>query len=60
MLATYPALGHLALSEFKDVVIGSVLLGGPSSSPNKLRLLLADDSFLDIWLTLRVTTPFAG
>jgi hypothetical protein len=51
MLATYQALAHLALDEFKDVVVGSTLLGGTPSSPNKLRLLLEDASFIDIWLT---------
>jgi hypothetical protein len=33
------------------VVADSTLLGGTPSSPNKLRLLLADASFIDIWLT---------
>jgi hypothetical protein len=51
MLATYQALAHLALDEFKDVVADSTLLGGTPSSPNKLRLLLVDASFIDIWLT---------
>jgi hypothetical protein len=51
MLATYQALAHIALDEFKDVVVDSTLLGGTPSSPNKLRLLLVDSSFIDVWLT---------
>ena len=51
MLATYQALAHLALDEFKDVVVDSTLLGGTPASPNKLRLVRADASSIDIWLT---------
>jgi hypothetical protein len=51
MLVTYQALARLALDEFKDVVTGTIFVGGTPASPNKLRLRLTDGSFLDVWLS---------
>ena len=51
MLVTYRALARLALDEFKDIVTGTTFVGGTPASPNKLRLMLTDGSFLDIWLS---------
>ena len=51
MLATYQALSRIALSEFADIVVDTVLVGGTSLSPNKLRLVLVDRSYLDVWLS---------
>lgn len=51
MLAIYQSLAHIALTEFKDVVASTALIGGTPASPNKLRLMLSDESFLDIWLS---------
>ena len=51
MLAIYRALASLALDEFGDVVTGASFMGGTQASPNKLRLTLADGSYVDVWLT---------
>jgi hypothetical protein len=51
MLATYQALVTLALREFSDVVSHTGFVGGTEASPNKLRLILVDGSFLEIWLS---------
>jgi len=52
MLITYLALAHLARTEFQDVVTDTALVGGTPTSPNKLRLMLTDGSFLDVWLSV--------
>jgi hypothetical protein len=52
MLAVYGQLARLAQAEFGDIVTEVQLLGGTSSSPNKLRLQIKDGSFLDVWLSL--------
>jgi len=52
MLGTYQALAQLALDEFGDIVINTVLVGGTPASPNKLRLKLSDESFIDVWLSV--------
>ena len=52
MLAIYQALATLALREFSDVVSDSGFVGGTEASPNKLRLILVDGSFLEIWLSV--------
>jgi len=52
MLALYQTLSSIALQEFSDVVVQTRLLGGTPISPNKLRLVIVDDSFVDIWLTV--------
>ena len=41
----YARLARLALKDFGDIVEGTKLIEG------KLRLLLSDGSFLDIWLS---------
>ena len=51
MLTTYQALATIALQEFSKTVIHIRLIGGTPLSPNKLRLTIADGSFVDIWLT---------
>lgn len=51
MYAVYQALAHLALTEFGHIVSDAVFVGGSPASPNKLRLRLADSTFLDIWLS---------
>jgi hypothetical protein len=51
MLTTYQALARLALNEFGDVVTRTDFVGGTLASPNKLRLILNDGSFLDVWLS---------
>ena len=51
MLASYQALATLALREFSDVVSRTSFVGGTDASPNKLRLTLRDESFLEIWLS---------
>jgi hypothetical protein len=52
MLSLYRSLIRTATDAFGDLVLDSVLIGGSRSSPNKLRLLLCDGSYLDIWLSL--------
>jgi hypothetical protein len=52
MLTTYQALASLALREFSDVVKQTSFIGGTAASPNKLRLALMDDSFLEVWLSM--------
>jgi Family of unknown function (DUF6516) len=47
----YQALARLAQNEFGDIVTRASYVGGTPASPNKLRLMLTDDSFLDIWLS---------
>ena len=50
MLDTYQSLTDLALAEYDDIVTGTQFVGGAPASPNKLRLVLIDGSFLDIGL----------
>jgi len=51
MLETYQTLAHLASAEFSDIVTNSQFIGGTPADPNKLRLLIKDESYLDIWLS---------
>ena len=51
MLDIYQSLTDLALAEYDDIVTRTHFVGGTSASPNKLRLVLIDGSFLDIWLS---------
>ena len=51
MAAPYQALVTLAQHEFSDIVSDAGFVGGTASSPNKLRLTLIDESFLDVWLS---------
>ncbi len=51
MLAVYQILIGLAQDEFNDVVTQTKFIGGTLASPNKLRLLMTDGSFLDAWLS---------
>jgi hypothetical protein len=51
VLSIYQSLARLAQNEFGDIVARASYVGGTPASPNKLRLILTDDSFLDIWLS---------
>ncbi|MFA4957135.1 MAG: DUF6516 family protein [Candidatus Methanoperedens sp.] len=51
MLLTYRVLEQIAKTEFSDIVKNTTLIGGKSAQPNKLRVLLIDGSFLDVWLS---------
>ncbi|MGR3318837.1 MAG: toxin-antitoxin system TumE family protein [Candidatus Anammoxibacter sp.] len=44
---TYSQLIQLAITDFADIVEGTKLVEG------KLRLMLRDESFIDIWLSLK-------
>jgi hypothetical protein len=52
MLTIYQTLTNIAVNEFNDVVTGTKFIGGTPISPNKLRLVLTDNSFVDIWLSV--------
>jgi hypothetical protein len=52
LLDNYQSLADLALAEFEDIVTRTAFIGGTPVSPNKLRLVLIDDSVLDIWLSV--------
>ena len=52
MLSLYRSLIERAQDAFGDLVVDSLLVGGSRSSPNKLRLVLCDSSYLDVWLSL--------
>ena len=43
----YSKLAQIALSEFADIVIDTLIFEG------KLRIFLKDDSFIDIWLSIK-------
>src|SRR5689334_9731720 len=51
MLDVYQALIRLVLADFGEIITQTVFVGGTPTSPNKLRLLIKDGSFLDIWLS---------
>ena len=52
MLQVYRTLAALVESEFRDIVTQTRMIGGTVNSPNKLRLLVNDGSFVDIWLSM--------
>ncbi len=43
----YSQLVQIALSDFADIVEGTLVVDG------KLRILLKDESFIDIWLSIK-------
>jgi hypothetical protein len=45
ILATYRALGMIALNEFADVVVHARIISLPTGDPLKLRLDIVDGSF---------------
>lgn len=49
----YSQLARLALSDFADIVEGTKFIEG------KLRLLLKDQSFIDIWLSIKKKGAYA-
>lgn len=51
MREIYLALARLATSEFGDIIASTALVGGTPASPNKLRLIFTDRTFLDVWLS---------
>lgn len=51
MLVLYQSLADTALAVYPDLIVDSIFIGGTAASPNKLRLILMDGSFLDIWLS---------
>lgn len=48
---TYLGLKHTALLEFPDIVVSASIVRGPLNTPKSLRLFLADNSFLEIWIS---------
>ena len=48
----YRALAELATSEFNDIVAEAHTVVLPSGEPAKLRLVIIDDSYVDIWLSI--------
>ena len=51
MLAVYQELIDIAQQEYNDIILSTALIGGSPASPNKLRLIIRDGSFLDVWLS---------
>ncbi|MBI5032770.1 MAG: hypothetical protein HZB51_19775 [Chloroflexi bacterium] len=51
MLTTFQRLARVATDEFSDIVTRVAWVGGTPSNPNKLRLLMRDESFMDVWLS---------
>ena len=49
----YSKLAQIALSEFADIVIDTLIFEG------KLRIFLKDDSFIDIWLSIKKRGVYA-
>jgi len=47
----YKKLSRIALEKFGDIVVEAEIISLPSGVPAKLRLNLADDSFVDVWLS---------
>jgi hypothetical protein len=51
ILPIYRAQRAIALHEFPDLVVGAYIIDSPSGDPLKLRLDLADDSLLDVFVS---------
>lgn len=49
----YSHLKEIALSDFADIVEGTVVIEG------KLRILLKDESFVDVWLSVKKKGVYA-
>jgi len=49
----YPRLAQIALGEFGDIVEATRVVDG------KLRVFLKDESFIDIWLSVRKKGVYA-
>jgi hypothetical protein len=47
----YVSLERIALDEFGDVVVATQQLGRRANVPLKLRLLIRDNTFVDVWLS---------
>lgn len=47
----YADLEHVALEEFSDVVLSVQRIGRRVKAPLKLRLILRDETFVDVWIT---------
>lgn len=50
-LPLYNKIRELVLKEFPDIVVAASIISLPSSLPAKLRIDLADDTFIDIYLS---------
>ncbi|MBC8181789.1 hypothetical protein H8E88_11780 [candidate division KSB1 bacterium] len=51
MLDLYQRIADIAQKSFNDVVNSADFLGGTPANPDKVRILIKDGSFLDIWLS---------
>ncbi len=51
ILQIYEELEAIALAEFADVIVSSQIMTLPTSDPLKLRLDVADGSFLDVFVS---------
>lgn len=49
----YSCLTEIALSDFADIVEGTTVIEG------KLRILLKDESFIDVWLSAKKKGVYA-
>jgi hypothetical protein len=47
----YAVLEQIALTEFRDVVVGARHLSRRAGTTLKLRLLIRDESFVDVWFS---------
>ena len=50
--ATYSTLRTIALTEFADVVVSARIVALPTGDPLKLRLDIADQSLLDVFISV--------
>ena len=48
----YEELGRIAINEFRDIVVDWALFYRRTAHPLKLRLLLRDETYIDVWLGL--------
>lgn len=51
----YETLERIALTEYSDIVTGTLLIMRRSNVPLKLRLLIRDGTFIDVWLNPTAT-----
>lgn len=48
----YDVLVQIVRDEFSDIVVGHTIVGRRSAAALKLRLLVRDGTFVDIWLSM--------
>lgn len=51
MLALFQSLANIAATEYADIVAKTSLIGGTATNPNKVRLILVEGSFVDVWMS---------